>query len=190
MNANLTDKSKVIIAALVPVVLAACAFFLRPSAPTGDLGHGGSLTNAWYNAIGTQSSPSTLSTSYNGASSSQILATGVPHLAIAGTYTPKAYGSGLFLRLERSLDNGNTWMPYNVISPGATGVLVYTSGSSTTSGAPFIVPGEGQGVATSGTALGFSFDLPIVADRIRIAAKEQTTSTAGTLNLQVMLQTN
>jgi hypothetical protein len=191
------NKIRLISVGIGAVVLCAILFLWKiyqlPSQPQ-QLGHGGPLESINYPAaIGTATVPISTSSTYTGAgsaSSSAILATGLPNLVLAGTYTPKSFGSNLLIQVQRSIDNGNTYEPYMTITPESGDVLVNSSGTSTTNGSPFIVPGNNLFRATSGTAIGFSFDLTLVADYIKILTKEQTTSTFGTINVQALLTSN
>lgn len=162
---------------------------IQPS-QTINYGHGGPLESINYpSAIGSAASPSTLTTAYTGASSTTILAEGLPNIVVAGSYLPKSFGSRMYMLVERSIDKGATYEPYMTLTPETSDVLVNSSGSSTTNGSPFIIPGNST-TAASGTSIGFSFDLTLVADYVRISAKESTTSTAGTLNAQMLLTSN
>lgn len=131
---------------------------------------------------------STLTTGYTGAgavSSTNIFGKHLSNIAIGGSYVPKSHGSVLQILVERSLDNGVTYKPYNVLEVQNDEILVHTSG---TAGMPFTIPGSGT--AASGTTIGFDFDLTMIADYIRISAKETTTSTAGTVTAQINLQSD
>lgn len=173
----------------IAIILFVGWFFLTPKSEQA-LGHGGPFESINYaTAIGSSASPATLTTAYAGASSTILLAEGLPNISIAGTYLPKSYGSRLYLLIERSIDKGVTYVPYVTLTPESTDVLVNTSGTSTTNGSPFVVPGNSN-TAASGTAIGFSFDVTLAADYIRLSAKESTTSTAGTLNAQALLTSN
>lgn len=155
------------------------------------LGHGGAFASINFNdAIGSSSSPRTLTNSYGGTSSTVLLTNGLPNISVGGRYTPKSQGSKLYILMERSLDNGSTFVPYGTLLASSTAVFVNTNGSSTTNGTPFILPAGNSDVSTSGTAIGFSFDLTLVGDYIRISAKEDTTSTAGTLYLNAIAESN
>lgn len=191
MLTNTNQMLKRTLAILSLVAVAIVGVFALRSPTEMQLGSGGPFESINYPAaIGTASSPSTLTTAYAGASSTVILARGLPNVTIAGSYTPRSHGSAAYLLLERSIDEGTTFKPYTVISPTANDIDVYTNGTSTTSGIPFLIPGTGIGGATSGTAITFSFDLTAPADYIRVSAKEFTTSTAGTLNVQLQLSSN
>lgn len=144
-------------------------------------------------AIGSASSPVTLKGTFSGAgaaSSSQIAIDGFPNVTIAGTYTPKSHGSFMYLQVQRSIDNGTTFVPYMTITPETSDVLVNYNGTSSIAGSPFVIPGNASGTTASGTAITWSFDLTLLADYIKIFAKEVTTSTFGTLNAQIMAGTN
>lgn len=140
----------------------------------------------YLDAFGTASSSATLTSTY--ATSTSLRVQGLSNVVLAGTYTPKSYGSTLFLVIERSIDYGKNFYPYQVITPSTDRVSVWSNGFVTSSrGVPFMIPGSGS--AASGTAMTFSFDTTLAADYIRILAKESTTSTAGTFNVQ-LLNTN
>lgn len=183
----------VVFGALALITVGLMAFSRLPSqAPVQDVqfGHGGPLESINYvAAIGSAASPATLTTSYNGASSTPILAVGLPNITIAGTYTPRSYGSQMFLLIERSIDNGATYQPYTVLEPRATDVLIYSNGTGTSAGIPFTFPSS-QAFSASGTSIGFSFDISLVADYLRFSIKESTTSTAGRASLRSVLTNN
>lgn len=188
---SLTVKRLLFVAALSIVAAVGGAFAVSrlTPAPTQDLGHGGPLESINYvAAIGSVTSPVTLTTSYAGASSTTILAMGLPNITIAGTYTPKSHGSQVLMLLERSVDNGVSFQPYTVLEPQSTQTLVHANGTGTTSGIPFVFPSTNT--SASGTALGFSFDMSVVADYIRFSAREATTSTAGTFSLRTVFTSN
>lgn len=156
-----------------------------------QLGHGGPLEMIPYpTAIGSVASPSTLATTtYNNVSSTLINVGGLPNFAFNVGYTPKSYGSRLFVLIERSFDGVNFY-PYSTITPESNDVLVNTSGSSTTTGIPFVIPGNAIGTAASGTRITASFDLTVAASYIRVSAKESSTSTAGTANVEAYFTSN
>ena len=159
-----------------------------------ELGHGGPLeTIAYPAAIGTAASPSTLTSVYNGASTTVQNISGLPNIVIAGTYLPKSYGSNILIQLERSLDDGATFFPYSTLTPDTTSTVINTTGASSTAGTPFVLPadvGEVLYTTVSGTAITFSWDLTLAAQWLRVKVKENTTSTFGTLNLQTYFTSN
>lgn len=185
-------KAKLLVsAAIAAVLLGSVAFAVSRLRPASTLGHGSPFSSTNYvNVIGSKASPKTLTTSYNDASSTVELTTGLPNIAVLGSYVPHSYGSNIYILIERSVDNGVTFFPYSTITPENTDTLVNTSGTSSTNGSPFIIPGNALSTAASGTAIGFSFDLPIAADYLRFSVKENTTSTAGTVYIQTVLTSN
>lgn len=144
-----------------------------------------------YNALGSAASPVTLNTTFNSNSSTMMLSRSLSHVAFAGTYTPKTTNAVMYLKLERSLDSGVTFYPYSELQVTPTQVLVYSDSfaTSTSSAAPFLIPGDGT--STSGTDIGFSWDMEIAADFLRVSLAENNgTSTPGTANLQIRLQSD
>lgn len=188
---NEQQKRIALIGGLLAVLILGVVLLRWPRSGDGsELGHGGPFESINYvDAIGSAASPATITSQYGNTTSTEMNSVGLPNVVFGGSYTPKSYGSQLFLLLERSLDGGTTYKPYAVLGPTTTSTIVYVDGASSTAGIPFIIP-TGTGIATSGTAINFTFDLTLVADRIRIRAKESTTSTRGTLNLQAILSSN
>lgn len=155
------------------------------------LGSGGAFEHTYYDAIGTSASPSTLTAAFNSNSSTVVLAAGLNNVVLGGTYTPKTTNANAYIKVERSLDNGSTYLPYSVLQALPTQTLVYSDSFATTtsSAAPFTIPGDGT--STSGTAITFSFDLTLAADYLRVSIAEQNgTSTPGTAHLQILLNSN
>lgn len=133
-------------------------------------------------AIGSSASPQTLTNSFS--TSSVMRMNGTNNVAIGFDYLPKSYGSSLYIAVERSLDNGSTYVPYLTINPSTDRTYVYTSGATGTLGIPFSI---GDGTSASGTSIKGSFDFDMTADYVRFAVKESTTSTAGTLYANMLL---
>lgn len=173
-------------------VVAASILLLKQNRLQFGAGVSGSYELTGYNAIGSSSSPSTLSstTTYSNTSSSALMVKGMPNIAFAVQYTPKSYGSSVYILLERSIDNGATFFPYGTLTTESADTLVNSSGTRSTAGTPFVIPGNDVGTATSGTTIKISWDLSLVADYIRLSAKESTTSTFGTLSTQVKMLSN
>lgn len=133
-------------------------------------------------AFGTASAPATLTQIY--ATSSAMRIQGLSNLVLAGTYLPKSHNSVLYLALERSVDYGQTYYSYQTLTPSTDRVSVWSNNFVTSSNAvPYVIPGSL--IAASGTAITFSFDATAAGDYVRVAAKEYTTSTAGTFNVQL-----
>lgn len=125
-----------------------------------------------------------------GVPSSTLVTRLKPNMAIGGTYLPRAHGSYLQLRLERSLDNGVTYQPYTNLEATNSETLIHTS---STDGTFFTFPGAIT--AASNTTYSFSFDLTMIADYVRFSAREVTTSTltgaaSGTITAVLNLQSD
>ena len=146
--------------------------------------------------IGTSASPVTLNNNFTGAgsaSSSALKMNGNSDVAIGFSYTPKSWGSKIYIRVDRSFDNGTSYVPYSVIDQNTTSTQVInvntTGATGTASGVPFVIPP--YGVSTSGTAITGSFTLPdLVGDYVKVYVKESTTSTYGTLYLNLFGSNN
>lgn len=125
---------------------------------------------------------STLSNAYTGAtavSTTGRLSKSLVNVALAGAYQANTTGAKAMILIERSIDDGLTYYPYHTITYETSGILMNTSGSSSSIGSPLIVPGIGA--STSGTAVGFSSDFTIAADYLRFSAKEVSSSTGSVL---------
>src|SRR3990167_11513461 len=112
--------------------------------PAGDNVLGaGFLEHASYNAIGTVASPVTLTNVFANNSSTVILVTGMANVAFAGEYIPKTTDANLYIQLERSIDGGSTYYPYDVLQETPTQVLIYSDSFATTTSvsSPFTIPG-------------------------------------------------
>lgn len=150
----------------------------------GKFGTVNLISDRYYEDVfGTPVASGTLSGVYSVSTPLRIL--GLSNVVIGGTWTPRSYGSVLYLQIERSLDNGVTYVPYDTITPSTDRISVYNNGFVTSSvGIPFQVPGAGT--SASGTTQTFSFDTTLAADYIRVGVKENTTSTAGTAYVQLL----
>lgn len=175
---------------LVPIVLLVGIYLANQLARQNKFGAGvpSQIRRDSIDSVGTEATPINLTSGYTGAgsaSSSVMAVNGLSNFVFSGKYTPKSHGSIMHLLVERSLDGGSTYRPYNVIEVQSDEVLVHTSG---TNGIPFTIPGSGTSV--SGTAMEFDFDLTMVADYIKVSAKETTTSTAGTVYIRTNIHSN
>lgn len=180
---DIAKQNKIIIAIVLIWFLASLYLLFGK---TQSFGASGLTQSARYNIMGTSAAPLTLSSALTGAgsaSSTGRLTKGMPNLSLTGTYTPKTYGAYMQLLVYRSIDDGATYEPYNTLEVKSTDILVHTSG---TTGLLFTIPGSGT--AASGTAINYGFDLTMVADYVKVAAKEITTSTAGTVFTKIYAQ--
>ena len=189
-------NSKKIVALIASIVVLISLFIIAarlfPSVDhrkDGNLGVTLTSTDSNYmDAIGTASAPATATTLYTSSTSAVLRTLGLSQVAIGGKYKPTSYGSNYYLQIERSIDNGQTYVPYQTLTAQSNSVLVNaspTSSTSTVGSTPFIVPGNLLYGSTSGTTIPFSFDLSMVADYIRVSGKEVSTSTLGTIFVQV-----
>lgn len=126
---------------------------------------------------------STLTNAYTGSgavSTTGRLAKSFGNVAFSGVYQSNTTGAKAMILLERSLDDGVTYQPYQTMTPETADVLINTSGSGTSSGSPFIIPGTGA--SASGTnPIPFSWDLSLAADYVRVSVKEVSSSTGSVL---------
>ena len=157
----------------------------------GEQTFGGGLVSVdrfGVDAIGSAASGTILTQVY--VSSTRVKVLGLDKVVVAGSYLPRSFAPKLFLVVERSVDNGQTYYPYTVTSEGISTVGVNVNGFTTSSlGIPFQIPAiNSTASSTSGTPMLFSFqlDYPFTADYMRVAVKEQTTSTGGLVNVQIM----
>lgn len=152
--------------------------------------YGGSLTVADRNSttFGTPASPTLLTNNY--VSSTAIRSLGLSNIVVAGNYLSKSDQSRLYIQVESSVDNGATYQTYDTITPQSDSVLVNTSGTSTSNGAPFVIPGNNLSGHASGTNTGFSFNVSAAGDYMRVAVKESATSTSGTVYMTLFAGNN
>src|SRR3990167_1746585 len=143
MNRNMTYPQKIKLGWIVVVaVIAIIGYKLLEKPAFGAIVP---TQSTRYNAIGSASSPVTLNTTFNSNSSTMMLSRSLSHVVFAGTYTPKTTNAVMYLRLERSLDSGTTFYPYSELQVTPTQILVYSDSfaTSTSSAAPFLIPGDG-----------------------------------------------
>lgn len=167
-----------------------CTVLMLHFDPLKEQTFGGGLVSVDRNgidAIGSAASSSILTGSY--VSSTRMKVLGLDKLVVAGSYTPRSFAPTLYLMVERSIDNGQTYYPYALTTNLDSRINVGTGAFATSSaGVPFQIPGSTSASSTSGTAMTFSFSLPypFTADYMRLSVKEQTTSTFGLVNVQLM----
>lgn len=145
-----------------------------------------------YDALGTFASPVTLTAAYSG-NQKILMSRYMMKLHLSGKYTPNETNSHLLVFLEFSNDpiyGGSglptNWEPMTVQVATTTEIDVYTdSGYGTTSGIPFVVPGDKTSV--DGTAISWSWDGDVNANWIRISLKEVTSAAFGTANVETTL---
>ena len=141
-----------------------------------------------YKSIGTYDSPETLTAVF--ADNRAIhLSKFLTNLHINGKYTPKAGETDrkLYIKIEVSEDRED-WHPLAIRQNTTTESLAYVDGADGTFGIPMTVPGDKT--STGGTAIPFNFDLNVVAQWVRISAREDGASDFGTIYLETALNAN
>lgn len=137
------------------------------------------------NAIGTASSPVTLTSSYNGNSTTITIAN-QEYLSLNVDYTPTVANSYMQILVQVSRDGGVTYRPWGSTQIATSSINIFSGPSSTFQGVPVVYPADGTTV--SGTLYRTSepnFD--IVATHIRILAREVTTGSFGTAFISATL---
>jgi hypothetical protein len=139
--------------------------------------------------IGTASAPLTLKPTYTGAGSVSSTANytyGLDRHNVGVKYTPKSYGSYVYINIERSLDPScTTYFPFSsYITSGSTSNTLFYAGASSTDGMPYVL---GSDSSASGTVQYASFNLEGSSSCVKFSAKENTTSTAGTIYIYDLL---
>lgn len=131
--------------------------------------------------IGTAAAPTALTSSYAG-SGTVFLVRHTPNVQLNAEFTPGAVGNYFVLLVETSNDNGTTWNTYSILENTATQVKVYSEGGvlSTADGIPFSVPGDLGAAAVTRPF----WNLTIVADYMRVSAKENLGAPNGTLHVR------
>jgi hypothetical protein len=140
----------------------------------------------------TLASSSTLSAAFTGAGSvtSTVSTDGMRKKALAFRYLPKSHDSSFDVLIEEALDsNCKNYNPLFFTDTSSTNITFVNS--TNTSGLPYRFPYDGVTghtvVTASGTLYGGKFDLPdSVSQCMRVSAKENTTSTAGIITLELL----
>ncbi len=141
--------------------------------------------------IGVAATPVTLTASF--ADNRDVMVTKyLPNVHLDVKYTPNAASTNAYVQIlvEASNDEGTTWFPLSVKVTGTTEVDVFAdsaTGMGTASGVSFVIPGDKT--STGGTAVSASFDLTVVAEQLRISAKESVGSNFGTVYVRATAQT-
>lgn len=135
---------------------------------------------------------STLSATFTGAGSvtSTVSTDGMEKKAIAFRYLPQSHNSSFDILIEEAVDNNcKNYNPVFFTDTSSTNITFVNS--TNTSGLPYRFPYNGIAghtpITTSGTLYGGKFDLPDSASQcMRVSAKENTTSTAGIITLELL----
>lgn len=171
----------IILAVIAAVILA--VVLIKREKPDQIL-KGQTYERVSYDAIGTAAAATTTNSLYDG-NSRTLLSGGLENIHLDVQYTPASEDSVLFILLEGSNDDGDTFFPMGTKSVGTTDIKFYSEGASSTQGIPIVFPGDSTSV--SGTLLTAMMDFDMVADHVRIRVKESTTSTKGTVYIRTTL---
>jgi len=180
MKIKISYLGFIIVGLVAVLVWAGCSY--------GQYGAVSSVTRRNYQVLlgSSVSSPATLTNGYTGASSTPVTVSGLPNYVLSVAYTPKSYGSYVYLLVERATNSScTTYYPFTNLSPSTDRTTVYNTGASSTDGIPFML--GASGTYASGTTQYASFDFTGVANCLRVSAKEHTTSTAGTIYSDVLI---
>jgi hypothetical protein len=183
MKINIYKLGFIIIGVGIALLWAGCSY--------GQYGSVSSVTRRDYKEV-FGSSAVTLGSSYTGGgsvSSSAMIIRGMAKYAMNVAYTPKSFGSSLLLLVERSNDHDcTTYYPLSNAIETTDRTNIYNTGVTSTMGTPFVMGGN-SGVYASGTTQYASFDFDGIGGCMKVSAKEVTTSTAGTVYADLLMQT-
>lgn len=157
--------------------------YMKKDRPDKKIG-GATYDRVSYDIMGTASSPTTTNSVYGG-NIRTLVSTGLENLHLDIKYTPASQDSVLYILVEGSNDGGTTFFPMTTKTNGTTDIKLYQEGVTSTAGIPITFPGDSTSV--SGTAYLAGVDFDMVADHVRVSAKESTTSTKGTLYMRATL---
>lgn len=150
-------------------------------------GAGNNPVRSYYHTIGTASSPASLTASYAG--NSTTLRVGfLENLHLDFKYTTGASGTNQYamVLIEGSNDDGATFFPLSAKVVGTQEVDVYALDFNGAAGIPVVFPGTKT--SATGTTYFGSTDFNLVADTIRISAKQNYDTTAsGTLYIMTVV---
>jgi hypothetical protein len=139
-----------------------------------------------YDSLGTISSPVTLTASYGG---NRIvhLSKYMPNIHLDIEYIPLLGQTNryVYILIEASNDDGTTWFPVSSRLISVDRIRVYDEDFDGNIGIPVIVPGDQT--STGGTKYYAFVDLEVVADKIRVSAKEDGAANFGTLYVRTTL---
>ena len=137
-----------------------------------------------YDAIGTAVTSSTLTTAYTG--NRKVLSVGnLENLHLDIDYMPGGPNQYAYVLIEGSNDNGTTYFPMATKVIGTTEIDVYVEDTDGNAGIPMIIPGDKT--SASGTYYKSMSDFDLVADHVRISAKESTQTSAGKIYIRTTI---
>ena len=190
---EINKKIVVGVAVLVGLSILAFLFFSKKDVPPeSETSLGGqSYERVSYDAIGIATTAATVTSVYS-ANTKTLLSSGFQNLHFDIKYLPKSWDSSVFILVEGSNDDGTTYFPVTIASStdliNLTSIGLNPEGVTSTAGIPLVFPSDGTSV--SGTTYYMMYDMPIIADHIKVSVKESTTSTKGTVYIRTTLTNN
>ena len=140
-----------------------------------------------YDAIGTVSSPATLTAAYTG-NQKALYRRLMPKWHLDISYVPKAAQTNRYVDILVEFSNdGTNYYPLTTVVPTVVEIGDYVSGTDSTTGIPIIVPGDKT--STGGTAYKATYDGENVSDWFRISAREDGSANFGTLYVRAAFNT-
>lgn len=141
-----------------------------------------------YNVIGTAAAAATLTAVYTGNRLADIHSKYMPNLHLDIQYTPAEGQTNryAYILVEASNDEGATYFPVAVKSAGTTEVDVFVEDTDGNAGEPLIIPGDKT--STGAVVYSGSVEMTVVADRLRISAKESGSANFGTIYVRATLK--
>ena len=141
-----------------------------------------------YDVIGTASTAATLTTAYTGNRTSAIHAKYMPNLHLDIQYTPAEGQTNRFayILIEASNDNGTTYFPIVAKSTGTTEIDLFIDDTDGNAGIPMIFPGDKT--STGAVVYRGAAEATVVAELLRISAKESGAGNFGTIYVRATLK--
>ena len=137
-------------------------------------------TNVSYNAIGNSTTAATLTATYSD-NSRVLLSKYLENLHLDIQYTPLTGQTNRFvyITVEATNDEGTTYYQVSNKVVATTETDAYTEDTDGNAGSPIIVPGDKT--SAGGTVYYGTVDMDVMADHVRIRAKESGAANFGTL---------
>lgn len=170
--------SAVLGAILLIIVVSLSAPRVLRKFDNGALG-GNTFDRTSYDAVGTASASTTLVslTSTSTLTQKVFYTYGLENLHLDMQYTPATSSAYLVVQVEGSNDDGTTYFPLSAKQVNSGNITLFATSTVNLSGIPILFPGTL--FAVSGTQYSGMFDSDMVADHVRITARENATSGFG-----------
>lgn len=138
----------------------------------------GTQDRATGNAIGTPTASSTLTALFTG-NSTVLSSKYMENLHLDIRYSPLTGQSNRYMEIliEESNDNGVNYYPISTKSVGTDNIGIYVTSTNGYTGIPLQIPGDR--ISVGSTTYHGTYDTDIMADHIRISARESGTASFG-----------